>query len=301
MRTRKGKPWRWLLLACAPLLLMLNACGSSSTDAAATLSAQAIFTAAYQTFSAQAAQFALTPVARTPLPTPSISLPPSSPSAQTALASPAVTSSGQTACDSSVYVSDATIPDGTVIAAGSKFIKTWVLQNNGTCAWSTSYQLAFDSGDQMGGSDVALQSPVPAGQQASISVNLVAPMSAGAYKGTWRMHNGNGQPFGDYPYVQINVGAVAAATACHKESRNEVTISGHAGPEAVTINYGDGTVATDPNGTYSFTVPAGWSGTVIPSKAKVHPWTFSPDHRTYSNVNCDLIHENYVATAPPGT
>ncbi len=299
MHIRKGKVLRRLLLACAPVLLMLNACGSSSSDATPTLSVDAIYTAAHETFSAQAtAQFALTPQTVTPPPSLSSTLPP-----PIASSSPTLRSSGQSACDSSTYLSDVTIPDGTVVAAGAKFVKTWMLQNNGTCAWNTNYKLSFDSGDQMGGADVFVASPVQAGQQVAISVNLLAPTAAGTYKGTWRMHDDKGQAFGDFPYVEITVGgtiSATSATGCRKSPRSQITIAGHVGPENATIDYGDGTVVTDSSGNYSFTVPYGWSGTVTPSKAKVHPWTFSPEHRTYSNVICDLAHENYKATAPPG-
>jgi hypothetical protein len=273
-----------------PWLLMLTACGPSGRDATPSLSADAIYTAAYQTFSAQ---LALTPATDTPAPTASSTQPP--PTASGSII--------QSACDNSTFLSDVTIPDGTVMAAGAPFVKTWVLQNNGSCTWNTSYKLAFYSGDLMSGSAAALPNAVAAGQQVTISVNLVAPTAAGTYKGTWRMHNDKGQAFGDFPYVAISVGAGAAATTatCHTSSKNAVTIAGHAGPENATISYGDGTTVTDANGNYTFAVPKGWTGTVTPTKAKVHPWTFEPAHRFYTNVACDLIHENYVATAPPGT
>ena len=294
MVIRKGNALHRLLLICASLLWMLNACGSEIGNVTPTLAVDAIYTEAYQTLSAQAtAQFALIPPTYTPSPPPSTGAP-------TAFSVSTHSPGSQSVCDNAAYISDLTIPDGTAITAGAKFTKTWILQNNGSCAWSNSYKLSFDSGDQMGGSDVILASPVQAGQQVEISVNLVAPMAAGAYKGFWRMHNDKGQAFGDFPYVDISVGG-ASTSGCRKSPRDQITIAGHAGPENTTIDYGGGSTVTDSKGNYSFTVPYGWSGTVTPSKAKVHPWTFDPAHRTYSNVTCDLIHENFVATAPPGT
>jgi len=286
------------LLACAAALLILTACSPSKVvgafptnrDLTPTLSVDAVYTAAIQTFSAQ---LPLTAPTDTPSPTLSVTLPPPS-----AASNPNPNPPGQGACDNATYLSDVTIPDGTLIAAGAKFTKTWLIQNTGACSWSTSYKLSFDSGDQMGGADVSLASPVPAGQQVAISVNLVAPTAPGTYKGTWRMHNQVGQAFGDFPYVEISVGA--APTACHRAAKTTVTISGHAGPENTTIDYGIGTTVTDANGDYSFTVPVGWSGTVTPWKAKVHPWTFNPQHKSYTNLTCDLPHEDYKATPPPG-
>ncbi len=38
-------------------------------------------------------------------------------------------------CDKAQFVSDVTIPDGTVMSPGQKFTKTWSLKNVGTCAW----------------------------------------------------------------------------------------------------------------------------------------------------------------------
>ncbi len=294
MHANKPRRARRRLRVFLPLLLILSACGPSISEPASTQTAAAVYTAAVGTFSAQA----VTPLPLTPPPVvPSSSAPPEGPSTSPSAAAGAISSG---ACDASAFVADVTVPDGAPIAAGAKFTKTWMLQNTGSCTWSTAYRLSFYSGDQMAGSDVSLQSTVAPGQQVAVSVDLVAPTAPGTYKGVWRMHNADGQAFGDVPYVVITVGAVAATSTCHASSRTQVTISGHAGPEKVTIDYGDGQVFTDPDGNYTFTVPMGWSGTVTPSKAKVHPWTFNPEHRTYTNLRCDLNHEDYKATPPPG-
>ena len=39
-------------------------------------------------------------------------------------------------CDNSAYVSDVTIPDGTEVAPGEAFTKTWALVNTGNCTWN---------------------------------------------------------------------------------------------------------------------------------------------------------------------
>jgi hypothetical protein len=291
---------RRLSPAYALALLILNACGSSGGVATATLGADAIYTAAYHTLSAQQAlQPGQTPTPTNISPTLLPGTQPPSSGVPTVSAAPTLGSSGNVGCDNSIFISDVTIPDGTVMAGGAKFVKTWSLQNSGTCAWTTGYKLYFASGDKMGGTYVSVGSPVQPGQQTEVSANLVAPTAQGTYRGTWRMQNEAGQSFGDFPYVQIIVGT---ASACRRSSRTQVTIAGDVGPENVTIDYGDGTVVSDLQGKYSITVPAGWSGTVTPiSGPKVHPWTFSPAHRTYSGLNCDLLHEKFIATAPPGT
>src|SRR5690606_11213812 len=54
-------------------------------------------------------------------------------------------------CNLASFVSDVTIPDNTNINLNAGFIKTWRLRNVGSCTWTSSYQIVFDSGDQMGG------------------------------------------------------------------------------------------------------------------------------------------------------
>ncbi len=190
------------------LALTLSACGSNA-DATPTLSVEAIYTSAIQTFTAQqATQLALTPPTPSPSATPFPTLPPPPTLATTSLfGTPTTSAGGVKSCNSSVYVSDVTIPDGTVIEAGKKFVKTWGLLNNGTCAWSTSYKIAFVSGDAMGGVSTALTTSVPAGQQIQISVNLKAPSDNGNYKGFWQLQTDQSQFFGNQVYVQIKVGA----------------------------------------------------------------------------------------------
>ncbi|HJR80724.1 MAG TPA: NBR1-Ig-like domain-containing protein [Anaerolineales bacterium] len=100
-------------------------------------------------------------------------------------------------CDRAQFIDDVTVPDGTVFAPGATFTKTWRLKNVGTCAWSTSYQLVFSSGEQMGApSSAAFPRDVPVGQTVDISVNMTAPTTAGSYRGFWMFKNANGALFG---------------------------------------------------------------------------------------------------------
>ena len=100
-------------------------------------------------------------------------------------------------CDRAQFVSDVTVPDGTVFAPGASFNKTWRLKNVGTCTWSTSYSLVFDSGEKMGGPDsVNLPKSVAPGQTVDVTVSLTAPSSAGTYRGYWKFANASGVRFG---------------------------------------------------------------------------------------------------------
>jgi hypothetical protein len=210
----KDKNLRHLLIVPVVILtLALSACGAGNADATPTLSVDAIFTAAFETLSAQqATQLALTPPTETPAPTPLATATPLPTQSTGLLSSPTTSSGGVQACNSSAFVNDVTIPDGTQIKAGKTFIKTWTIQNNGTCDWSTSYKFSYVSGDQMGGSSVTIPKAVASGQTVEISVTLTAPTTSGDFKGFWRMQTDQGQYFGDSPWVAITVSGGEAAT-----------------------------------------------------------------------------------------
>jgi hypothetical protein len=100
-------------------------------------------------------------------------------------------------CDRAQFISDVTVPDGTTFAPGAAFNKTWRLKNVGTCTWTTSYTMVFDSGERMGGPDsVNLPKSVAPGQTVDVSVGLTAPNASGTYRGYWKFANANGVRFG---------------------------------------------------------------------------------------------------------
>ncbi|MFH2103821.1 MAG: NBR1-Ig-like domain-containing protein [Chloroflexota bacterium] len=116
------------------------------------------------------------------------------------------------ACDRVTFIADITVPDGSVFAAGTPFTKTWRLRNTGTCTWTTAYSLVFVSGDAMSATPVKpLPASVAPGQYINLSVPMVAPTSAGHYRGYWMLKNAYGTPFGigyagNNPFwVDINV------------------------------------------------------------------------------------------------
>jgi hypothetical protein len=95
------------------------------------------------------------------------------------------------------FEKDVTYPDGTVVPAGTTFNKTWRLRNIGTCSWTTSYQLVFYSGQQMGGpSAINFPTAVGPNQTVELTVTLTAPNTAGSYRGFWMFRNASGQNFG---------------------------------------------------------------------------------------------------------
>lgn len=133
-------------------------------------------------------------------------------------------SSGAVGCDNSAYVSDVTIPDGTILTPESTFTKTWRLQNTGSCDWTTSYSIVFYSGDAMTGTTTFLGDAVSVGSSGDISVEMTAPSTAGSYTGYWRLQNVTGTSFGEIVYVQIVVsGSVSTPTATSEEATSTPT------------------------------------------------------------------------------
>jgi hypothetical protein len=89
------------------------------------------------------------------------------------------------------FVSDETIPDGTIVQPGTRFEKVWRIQNSGTTTWGPGYELAYLEGERMDGPDaVALPGLIP-GQEDTVSVRLTAPDRQGRRRGYWQ---GGGPP-----------------------------------------------------------------------------------------------------------
>ena len=107
--------------------------------------------------------------------------------------------------DNGRYIADVTIPDDMEIEPGTAFVKTWRLQNNGDTTWGPGYELVFVNGNAMG-SPTALPLPTAApGQQVDVSINQVAPGTAGKHFGDWRLRSAQGETFGELVYLRIVV------------------------------------------------------------------------------------------------
>jgi len=318
MRTRNGRISPWGLILCVLTTVSLTACGAAKSDATPTLSVEQIFTAAYVTLQAQQATvLASTPPTGTPSPSPSPTLPPPSPLATIPLLGPTLSTGGGGAvgCDNAAYVADVTIPDGTTIAAGKSFDKTWTLQNTGSCAWNTSYKLAFFGGEGMGGSAASVPTTVSSGGQVNITVKLTAPSSTGSYTGSWRMQNDKGAGFGGSVTVVIKVGSgggpgptatkgptlspadLTGTASAIPTAGDTVTISGQTGAVSVTIHWeGKGIDMTQEfSGTWSIVVPSHWDGTVTPSKGT---YVFSPTSYSYTDVTTNKFNQDFTASSP---
>jgi len=109
-------------------------------------------------------------------------------------------------CNRAEFVQDVTYADGTYIAPGYYFTKTWRIRNTGSCAWNSSYRLVFVSGDSMSApQSIPIPRYVAPGQTVDISVNLIAPNSVGTFRGNWMIMSPDGTTFGVGPCGDIPI------------------------------------------------------------------------------------------------
>jgi hypothetical protein len=210
------KSYHLMLIA---LTLALSACGNIPTTPSTDQIVSDIYTAGAVTLEARTKMSASTPTLVT-MPTPAPTLVP--PTVTPTMAPPTYApvenhtsglwqSSNAPAevdyslCDKSAYIEDITIPDGTILAPGETFTKTWMLKNTGFCTWKDSYTLKFFQGDSMSGPETEIGKTVASGNQVKVSIELTAPTSEGTYTGYWIMANKYGYPFGTPFFVQIVV------------------------------------------------------------------------------------------------
>ena len=151
------------------------------------------------------------------------------------------------ACDRAQFVVDVNIPDGTVLAPGASFTKTWRLKNVGSCEWTTSYQLVFSSGEQMGAvSSAAFPQKVAKGQTVDISINMTAPSAAGSHRSYWIFKNANGSLFGIGPqgnspwWVDIKVGSASTTLVAYDFTADAASATWSSGAGDLTFPGTDG-------------------------------------------------------------
>ena len=220
----------FFVVALAALSACKPAASTPTATSSPTLEPAAIYTSVAQTAAVRLTDIAQQTPSATPEPptsTPDVAqtaiaetalavqlsaTPEASPTSETSLpTTPTPTSTfAASGLDKATFVADVTIPDKTVLAAKTEFVKTWKLQNSGTSTWTTGYRLVFVSGERMSKVEfVNLPLDVPPGAQIDISVPMVAPDKDGTYKGFWQMRNPVGTLFGEQVYVEIVVGTVS--------------------------------------------------------------------------------------------
>jgi hypothetical protein len=100
-------------------------------------------------------------------------------------------------CNAVRFVADVRIPDGTTFGPNTEFIKTWRLENAGTCNWTSDYDLIFVDGNRMEARKaIELPGWVKPGERVDLSVTMQSPDDAGDYRGFWMLRSDDGEVFG---------------------------------------------------------------------------------------------------------
>ena len=181
------------------LSITLTACGLPAPTRAAGMDENAINTAVAQTLAANGQPESAT---RTPKPADTLA-PTAEPSLTpqplaTLAPLPSATPTSDE-CNHAKFVEngDITIPDGSILAPDTLFIKTWRVTNIGTCTWNTNYAVVFSGGDQMGAPVATnLPAPVAPGATVDLSVQMKSPSADGNYAGNYMLRSDGGIVFG---------------------------------------------------------------------------------------------------------
>lgn len=194
------------------------------------------------------------------------------------------TPSGPSTCTlSSTFIGDVTIPDGTAIAPGGPFVKTWAIQNSGTCFWGGGYNAILVGGQALGASS---PQPVPSagpGDVIHISISMAAPTTPGSYNSVWQLRASNGVPFGTKFDAVIVVPGAPTPRPPTPRPPTPIPPSGCSGTPFIssftanpqTINAGQVTTlnwgpVSNANAVY-LTTPSGTQGVGTPGALQVQP------------------------------
>jgi hypothetical protein len=147
----------------------------------------------------------------------------------TTLSTNTAVASATPVCNLAQFITDVTVPDGSVMTPGQTFTKKWRIKNIGVCAWN-GFNMVFDSGEAMGAPATKAIAAVNPGQEVDLEMNFTAPSTAGTYRSYWRIVTNNnvlvpvangyqGRAF----YVEIKVQATSTATPTNTTTPFAVT------------------------------------------------------------------------------
>ena len=107
--------------------------------------------------------------------------------------------------DGLTYLSDLTIPDGTVVLPNQSIDKQWLVENSGSCNWDSRYRLRWIGGETLGApTEVALY-PARGGARVTLRILFTAPSEAGSYQSAWQAVSPDGTLFGNAVYLLVIV------------------------------------------------------------------------------------------------
>lgn len=121
--------------------------------------------------------------------------------------------------DASEFIADVTIPDGTLMAPGERFIKTWRIHNVGTVSWRGRHLARLGPAGAEGQVSTPPQVPIPdtePGEVVDVSVPCRAHVLAGSSQAHFKMADEDGRFY--FP-DRYSAGLVLAITVVSGEMR----------------------------------------------------------------------------------
>ncbi len=110
--------------------------------------------------------------------------------------------------DNAKWLADVTIPDYSLVAPSTSFVKTWTIQNTGTTTWTKDYKLIYLDGlvGENNAVSFNLTKNVAPGEIVDVSANFKSPAANGVYSSFWKMYSASGYVFGELLTMYITVG-----------------------------------------------------------------------------------------------
>ena len=108
-------------------------------------------------------------------------------------------------CYNSALVSE-TIPSGSRLNPGERFVKTWQIKNTGTCDWTREFKITYVGGYDFQGADTTrIREKVTAGSTVEVSMSIDAPNDPDSYSSSWQIATNEGVLFGQVFRIEIVV------------------------------------------------------------------------------------------------
>ena len=94
-------------------------------------------------------------------------------------------------------ISEPTYPAGAIIPRGEVFWKEWLIQNTGTCTWTSEWEFVFDSGWQIGNTRFHMNRTTAPGQTLNVRLAMVPDQKQdGNYYSTYAFEAPDGTRYG---------------------------------------------------------------------------------------------------------
>ena len=132
--------------------------------------------------------------------------------------------------NSAAFVADVTIPDNSSVLSGATFTKTWRIRNTGSCIWGPDYTLNYYSEERMFASYSTPLNVTFPNQTVDLSLQFIAPDTAGAHRGYFVIKNPAGLIMkidnDSRLWVVIDVSIVAASSSTATQSLGSIPVTG---------------------------------------------------------------------------